>query len=142
MKWHKRFLDLADHVALWSKDPSTRVGAVVVRPDRTIASLGFNGFPRGVDDTPSRYDCREVKYKFIVHAEANAIVSAKGDLSGHYLYSSPLHPCNECAKLVIQSGITTVVTRPPRDERWADSFKIASQMFNEAGVEVITFENN
>lgn len=140
MKWHKRFLDLADHISSWSKDPSTRVGAVVVRPDRTIASLGFNGFPRSVDDTPSRYSNREVKYQFICHAEANAIVSTKGDLSGHILYSYPLHPCNECAKLVIQSGITTVVTKTPTEERWSGSFNVASQMFAEAGVKVILID--
>ena len=140
MKWHRRFLELADHVATWSRDPSTRVGAVVVRPDRTVASMGYNGFPRGVDDTPDRYNERSVKYQFTCHAEANAIVSAKGDLSGHTLYSSPLHPCNECAKLVIQSGISTVVTQTPTEKRWADSFKIASQMFEEAGVKVITID--
>lgn len=142
MKWHRRFLELANHVATWSRDPSTRVGAVVVRPDRTIASMGYNGFPRGVNDTPDRYNERSVKYQFTCHAEANAIVSAKEDLSRAVLYSSPLHPCNECAKLVIQSGIKTVVTQAPTEERWADSFKIASQMFEEAGVEVIYIDQN
>ena len=137
MKWHKRFLDLADTFASWSRDPSTRVGAVIVRPDRTVASLGFNGFPRGVIDDPDRYNNREIKYKFTCHAEANAIVSAHGSLVGHTLYSSPLHPCNECAKLIIQSGIKSVVTRPPVDPRWKDSFSVASQMFKEANVEVI-----
>lgn len=137
MKWHKRFLDLADHVALWSKDPSTRVGSVVVRPDRTIASLGFNGFPRGVDDSPSRYGNREFKYKLICHAEANAILASHEPLRGDTIYVSPLHPCTECAKLVIQSGIKTVVTRPTSNERWTESLDTASMMFKEAGVEVI-----
>lgn len=140
MKWHQRFLDLSDHIASWSRDPSTRVGAVIVRPDRTIASMGYNGFPRGVDDSSDRYNERSVKYQFICHAEANAIVSAKEDLSNHIIYSSPLHPCNECAKLIIQSGIRKVVTRPPKDPKWADSFKVASQMFTEAGVEVIQID--
>jgi len=140
MKWHKRFLELANHIATWSHDPSTRVGAVIVRPDRTVASMGYNGFPRGVDDSPDRYNNRSMKYQFICHAEANAIVSAKENLSGAVLYSSPLHPCNECAKLVIQSGIKTVVTCSPKEQRWADSFKVASQMFKETGVEVILID--
>ena len=137
MKWHKRFLGLADHVSSWSRDPSTHVGAVVVRPDRTVASVGFNGFPRGVSDDTDRYSNREVKYRFICHAEANALMSSHERMAGYTLYASPLHPCNECAKLIIQSGIKSVVTRPAMDPRWKDSFSIASQMFKEAQIEVI-----
>ena len=142
MKWHKRFLDLADHISNWSRDPSTRVGAVIVRPDRTITSLGYNGFPRGVDDSSDRYDNRPLKYQFTCHAEANAIVATHERLDGHTIYSSPLHPCNECAKLIIQSGIRTVVSRPPMDPKWVESFSIASQMFREANVEVIIVDQD
>ena len=136
--WDDRFLDLADHIASWSKDPSTKVGAVIVRPNRTIASVGYNGFPRGVKDDPERLDDRPVKYSMTVHAEANAILSADGRLDGCTLYVTPLHPCSNCAALIIQSGIAKVVARMPYDsERWADSFGKAGLMFDEAGIEVI-----
>lgn len=139
MKWHKRFLDLAAHVASWSRDPSTRVGAVVVRPDRTVSSMGYNGFPRGVVDSDERYTDRPTKYQFICHAEANAIVSASESLVGHTLYAT-LFPCNECAKLIIQSGIKAVVAPTAGNERWTESHQIASQMFDEAQIEVITID--
>ena len=72
-KWKRRFIELAKHISTWSKDPSTQVGAVIVRPDKTIASVGFNGFPRGVDDRPEKLADRPLKYQMIVHAEINAI---------------------------------------------------------------------
>jgi dCMP deaminase len=81
-KWDGRFLDLAVFVGDWSKDPSTKVGAVLVRPDRTIAGLGFNGFPRGVLDHPERYDDRPTKYEMVVHAEMNALLSSRESLEG------------------------------------------------------------
>lgn len=136
--WDDRFLALADHIAGWSKDPSTKVGAVIVRPNRTIASVGYNGFPRGVNDDPERLNDRPVKYAMTVHAEANAILSADGRLDGCTLYVTPLHPCANCAALIIQSGITRVVARMPTDPaHWADSFSKAKIMFDEAGIEVI-----
>lgn len=138
LDWDDRFLDLADHIADWSKDPSTKVGAVIVRPNRTIASVGYNGFPRGVDDDPKRLNNRPIKYAMTVHAEANAILSADGRLDGCSLYVTPLHPCSNCAALIIQAGITKVVARMPNDPaHWADSFDKAKIMFDEAGVEII-----
>ena len=133
--WHHRFLDLARHIATWSKDPSTHVGAVIVRPDRTIASVGFNGFPRGVDDVPARYANRPTKYAFVVHAEANAILNAHGPVAGCTLYST-LMTCNECAKLIIQSGITEVVAPKP-ESLDVYGFRIAMTMYGEAGVRVV-----
>lgn len=138
-KWHVRFLSLADHIASWSYDPSSTVGAVIVRPNRTISSLGYNGFPRGVCDSDERYKSRSTKYNFICHAEANAIVSASENLSGHTIYSN-LFPCNECSKLIIQSGISKVVTRKPDKEfkeRWKESLEVSETMFKEANVEII-----
>lgn len=135
-KWDCRFIDLADYVAQWSRDPSTQVGAVIVRNDKTVASLGFNGFPRGVIDSTERYNDRPTKYKFICHAESNAILTAQESLHSCTIYTSPLYPCNECAKMIIQSGITRVVTRKPENERWNDSNSIAAIMFEEAGISV------
>lgn len=138
INWDDRFLALADHIASWSKDPSTKVGAVIVRPNRTIASVGYNGFPRGVNDDPERLNDRPTKYSMTVHAEANAILSADGRIDGCTLYVTPLHPCSNCASLIIQSGISKVVAGMPTDPaHWADSFAKAKIMFDEAGVEVI-----
>ena len=141
MKCHKRFARLASHIASWSRDPSTTVGSVIVRPDRTISSMGYNGFPRGVIDSDERYADRPTKYRFICHAEANAIVSAHEPLTGHTLYAT-LFPCNECAKLIIQSGIKTIVSYHTDNERWTDAHKVALQMFEEAKVEVITIDKD
>lgn len=138
-KWDSRFLDLARHVSTWSRDPSTKVGAVIVRPDRTVASLGFNGFPRGVDDAPERYADRETKLRFVCHAEPNAILTAHERLHGCSIYTVPFPPCCECAKLIVQAGIKRVVapsTPPEIRARWADSLDAADVMFREAGVEV------
>lgn len=138
-RWDERYIALAKHVGSWSKDPSTKVGAVIVRPDRTVASLGYNGFPRGVVDGDDRLNDRPTKYAMVVHAELNAILSSKEDLTGHTLYVSPLHPCSQCAAAIIQSGIKRVVahyTEPKGD--WLHSFTCAATMFREAGVEVVT----
>lgn len=132
LHWHRRFIALAAHVAQWSRDPSTQVGAVIVRPDKTIASLAYNGFPRGVRDLPSRYADRPVKYSMVVHAEANAILTAREPLHGYTLYST-LMTCNECAKLIIQAGISQVVAPRPADGR---EQPVAMQMYEEAGVTV------
>lgn len=135
MHWDIRFLELAALVGSWSKDPSTKVGAVIVRPDRTIASLGYNGFPRGVDDT---YQDREHKLLRTVHAEMNAILSAREPLDGCTLYVTPLCPCANCAGAIIQANIEYVVARMPKVERpeWKASLDAAKDMFRQAEVGV------
>ena len=135
--WDERFLDLATHVAGWSKDPSTQVGAVITRPDRTIASLGYNGFPRGADDSPELYADRTIKYARVVHAEMNAILHAREPMHGYTLYLT--HPtCSTCAGCVIQTGIERIVCRHSQGflARWGDAWKVALQMYSEAGVTV------
>ena len=135
-KWDSRMMELAQHVSGWSKDPSTKVGAVIARQDRTIESMGYNGFPRGVMDTIDRYANREEKYKLVVHAEANAILGARGSVEGMTLYCT-LFPCCECAKLIIQSGIKEVVVPSmEKTERFYDSMKATEIMFREAGVKM------
>lgn len=114
MNWDIRFLELARHIAQWSKDPSTKCGAVIVRPDRTIVSLGYNGFPRGMSDDPAMYKNREVKYRKVVHAEMNAILTAgTTDLAGCCLYTWPIPPCERCAVHILQTGIVRVVGGEP-----------------------------
>ena len=135
--WNRRFLSLAEHIATWSKDPSTKVGAVIVDADRRIISTGYNGFPRGVEDWPSRLDNRDVKYEMIVHGEINAIVFANQSLQGTTLYTWPFMPCSRCAGIVIQSGIKTVVAPYNDNPRWRASFELTEQMFREAGVRLI-----
>lgn len=140
-KWDRRFLELAAHVAGWSKDPSTKVGAVIVRPDRTIVSLGFNGFPRGVQDLDERYAERQTKYSLIVHGELNAILTAREPLHGTTLYTWPFCPCSDCAKLVIQAGVKRVVAPVSDNSRWVESFKLTMLMFQEAGVQLELLES-
>lgn len=138
--WHKRFLELAAHTACWSRDPNRKVGAVIVRPDKTVASLGFNGFPRGVADDVSRYENRELKNEMVVHAEMNAILHAREPLHGYTLYVWPFHPCSRCAAAIIQSGITHVVTVPWETTNWGETIKIAAQMMKEADVGMTIFD--
>jgi dCMP deaminase len=142
-KWDHRFLNLAREVASWSKDPSTKVGAVVVRPDLTIATMGFNGFPRGFPDDPEDYADRVRKYRFVVHAEANALVSASESLKGCTLYTYPLPPCVDCCKLAIQAGITRFVSvRPSVEhlERWRDSFDATDIMLMKTRLYAIWYD--
>ena len=139
-KWDERFLNLAEHVAQWSKDPSTKVGAVIVRIDRTIVSVGYNGFPRGIEDSENRLRNRELKYFLVVHAEVNAVINAHEHLDGCTLYEWPptnyAPTCNECAKLIIQSGIHRVVGWKLKydNNRWDDPCRIARDMYLEAGI--------
>lgn len=135
-KWDERFLDLSDRIAIWSKDPSTQVGAVIVRSNRTLVSIGYNGFPRGVEDTFERYEDRETKYQMVVHAEINAILTATEELNGCTLYVSPLHPCPQCAAAIIQVGIKRVVSRVNRREDWKERLAVSQKMFEEAGVQL------
>ena len=135
--WDRRFLELADHIAGWSKDPSRGVGAVIVGPNKQILATGYNGLPRGVDDLPERLE-RPAKYDLIVHAEMNAIVHcARDGVSpvGATIYVTFI-PCIRCSTVIIQSGIARVVTRPMRggDEHWAESAEKSKRLLREAGV--------
>lgn len=135
-RWDQRFLGLAAEVATWSKDATTKVGAVIVRSDNTVASLGFNGFPRGIADTQERISNRYEKLALTVHAEINAILSSHVPVRGCTLYAT-LPCCDRCAAQIIQAGIARVVTLPAEPEqaaRWGDSFERAKMMFAEAGV--------
>jgi dCMP deaminase len=133
ISWDEYFFRLCDVNSAKSKDPSTKVGAVIVRPDKTIAGMGWNGFPRGVTD---HYEDREDKLLRTVHAELNAILNAREPLHGYTLYVAPLFPCANCAAAIIQSGVTCVIARmgQPREE-WAKSFHAARDMFRQAFVD-------
>lgn len=134
-EWDQRMLDLAAHIAGWSKDPSTKVGAVIVDDLRRVVGHGYNGFPRGVADTPERLNDRPTKYLHVVHAELNAILNARGSVEDCTLYLTH-QPCAECAKAIIQAGLLRVVVSPASGiARWADSHMTAWSMLEEAGVE-------
>lgn len=134
-KWDTRFLSLAEYISKWSLDPSTKVGAVIVQ-DRKIISLGYNGLPMGVEDTPERLNNRDLKYKLIVHAERNAILFAGRPLHGCTLYTWPFMPCAACASMVIQTGIKRVVSIASDNVRWKEDFDLSSELFDEAGVQL------
>jgi dCMP deaminase len=138
-KWDKRFLELAENISTWSKDNSTKVGCVIVRPDKTIASVGYNGFPRGVNDDEERYNNRNLKLMMVKHAEENAIYSSKEPLNGYTAYVTH-HPCSLCTGSLIQNGIKRIVTKVPKNdfaERFKESFEVSKMMLNEAGIELI-----
>jgi len=134
-KWDRRFFDLARLVSTWSKDPSSQVGAVIVDDRKRIVSVGFNGLPMGVKDTDERLKVRELKYELIVHAEANAILTAPRSVAGATIYVYPYLPCSRCAGAIIQSGIKRVVVEKREiPERWLDNFNLAKDILTEAGV--------
>lgn len=137
LKWDNRYLKLAETVASWSKDPSTKVGAVITNDNRVIA-LGYNGLPSRVKDSDERLTDRGLKLAMTVHAEINAILTAdRGKLYRSTLYTWPFMPCSNCAAIVIQSGVSRVVApvlSPELAQRWANSVDLAKQMFIEAGV--------
>ncbi|OGN26055.1 MAG: hypothetical protein A3B17_02600, partial [Candidatus Yanofskybacteria bacterium RIFCSPLOWO2_01_FULL_45_72] len=142
-KWDRRFLEIAQKVADWSKDPSTKVGTIIIDRNNRLVSTGYNGFPQGVLDLPERYNDRNAKYSMIIHSELNAIIFAKRDLRGYTLYSYPLQPCDRCAGPIIQTGIKRCVAPPcppDKDTRWQKSFQVAQTMFKEAGVRLDLIE--
>lgn len=138
--WDEFYLGLAQYWAQHrSKDPSTKCGSIIVRPDNTQASAGYNGFPRGVSDDPALYEDRAAKYPRVVHAETNAILNAREPLHGYTLYIWPFMTCERCATNIIQAGIKRVVSpeaTPEQIERWGESFKIALALYAQAGVTV------
>lgn len=138
--WDNRLMGMADLLAQWSKEHGKRVGAVIVGPHNEIRSTGYNGLPRKIAEKPERH-VRETGMKWLwsVHAEIAAITNAARHgtpLEGCHIYTS-VHPCADCAKAIIQSGITKVITRSaPKDSNWAQSFAVSQEMLAEAGVEV------
>lgn len=138
-KWDKRFLRLAREVSTWSRDPSSKVGSVAVSPMGSPLALAYNGFPRGIEDTPFRLNDRPTKYSLVCHSEKNLIYNSNYNgvsLNGSTVYVHGLPVCSECAKGLIQVGVDRVVmTALPASEKWAESFKLTEQMFKEAGVD-------
>jgi len=134
-------LEVAHAYAARSKDPSTKLAALIIDDNMVVRSSGWNGFARGVADTPERLNDRATKLSLVCHAEANAIANAARigvSTEGCVLLVTQLHPCADCSKLIVQAGIKKVYAPLPQDidSRWATSFETAALIFNEAKVEV------
>lgn len=137
-RWsHQFWLKMAKHYAEeGSKDPSTKVGCVIVRPDRTPASWGVNGFPMGIEDTDERLNDRDLKLALTIHAEQNAFNFLRERADGYTLYST-FAPCVKCAVQIIQNGIKTVVFYTSDNPRWRDEQARSVELFKEAGLHVL-----
>ena len=139
-KWDKRYIGLAKEIAKWSKDPSKQIGAVAIGDKGQVLAQGYNGFPRGIEDTEDRYNNREEKYKYVVHAEMNCIYNATYNgvsLEGATIYISGLPVCSECAKGLIQVGIKRVVYHTGLDivpNKWKESNDQTIELFSEADI--------
>lgn len=132
------FMSLARGISELSKDPSTKVGALIVDAEKRVVSMGYNGFPRGVDDDPVIYNDRARKYMRVLHAEENAVLFANRSLEGCTAYIT-MHPCSNCAARLIQVGIKRVVCPQPDTARWRSSHMEAQWLFEEAGVAVTRY---
>ena len=136
--WDRRFLELARHISGWSKDPSTKVGCVIVGPDREVRSTGFNGFPRGISDTPERLNDRPLKYKLVVHGEMNAILHAAriGVSLKECIAYTTLPSCSQCSIAIVQAGIVQTIHPDDLDipDRWKPDFDLGGDILKEGGV--------
>lgn len=147
LTWDEYFMGIAKLSSMRSKDPSTQVGACIVSIDNRILSIGYNGAPNGFEDKFFPWDREgknlETKYPFVCHAEMNAILNFRGnkkDLEGAKIYVD-LFPCNECAKLIIQSGIKEVIYLSDKYKD-TDGVKASKIMFEECGVKYTEFPQN
>lgn len=138
--WDDRWSSLADFTATWSKDRSRKLGAVIVNDRQVVVGLGWNGFPRGVDDNIAARHTRPTKYLFSEHAERNALYNAAANgnaTAGTRMYSS-MFPCAACCRGIIQCGIVSVTAPKPdlNDKTYAEEFLATIEMFSEAGVSI------
>jgi dCMP deaminase len=139
--WDKRFIELANLVSSWSKDKTTKVGAIIIDDDNhDIVSVGYNGFPRDSDDSKEdRYQPPQ-KYFYTEHAERNALYNAarNGKSTNNKIMYVQFFPCVDCARGIIQSGIKKLITPEPdfNNVKWGESVKIAKELLDECGVEI------
>jgi len=143
--WDQYFLEGAAHKSSKSKDPSTKAGSVIVRPDMSECSSGMNGLPRGVEDTIRRLEDRDLKYKMCIHAETNAILFSNEKIEGYTVYVWPFPPCSVCAAYLIQKRVGRIVApanfESDRYIRWKADFDLAEEMYAEArekGIDIQT----
>ena len=153
-KWDRRYLAVAMQVSHWSKDPRSKMGAVIASAERRLVALGYNGFPKNVHDCDVRLRTPEIKYEMVVHAEANAALIAGSAAKGGTVYVYGPRPiCGPCAGILIQAGIRRAVAIAPCDEieanpvsdctqaDWIKKGRIAIDMFKDAHVEFEQVDN-
>lgn len=138
--WDHRFMELARHIGSWSKDKSRQVGCVVVGTGNFVLTIGYNGFPRRIDDEQEHRHQRPAKYLWTEHAERNAIYAAARNgtpLSGAKMYL-PWFPCVDCARAIVQAGIVELIAIRPdtNDPQWGKDFIVSQELLDEAGVKV------
>lgn len=147
-KWDRRFLEFAELVAQASKDPSTKCGAVIVRPDRSVCATGYNGFPRLMKDRKGTYEDKSAKNSRVIHCEMNALMSSNDhSVAGYTLYTWPFLSCDRCAVHMIQAGIVRAVApKLNADEKsqewrdkWVRTLEISRDYYDECGVEVMEY---
>ena len=145
MNKNKIFINIAKEVSNFSKDPRRKIGAISVDNDKKILSTGYNGFPRGILDSEEDWNNREIKNKFVVHAEANMVYNATYtgvSLKDSTIYVYGLPVCSNCALSLIQSGVKKVIYYHDYiagDEKWIESFKETQQLFTMAGIDIEQF---
>lgn len=147
-KWDVRFLEICKLISTWSKDPSTKIGAIAVNPERRILAQGYNGFPSGAKDRLLDYDDRETKYRMVIHAESNIIYNACRfrvglELSTIYVYG--MYPCPECVKALSQVGIARIVFQVGQSkntEQWKGLFGTSRQILHELGIGFTQYKEN
>lgn len=142
MNWDEYFMNLAYLVAMKSKDESTHIGAVVVGPDNEVRSLGYNSFPRGINDDVIERQERPEKYYWFEHAERNSIYNATllgTSLKGCRMYTNGI-PCMDCARAIVQAGIKEVIVDEYWDDNnydiWIENANRTKVLFNESGVKI------
>ena len=142
-KWDERFMGIAQLASEWSKDPKAKVGAVIVDSVGQVAAVGFNGFPKLVDDQVERYHDQPQKLEMIVHAEMNAILGAgtRARQGTAYVFGKPV--CARCAGMLIQAGIARVIAATPSagEDKWDVSGRLSLKMMQEAKVEFVPIES-
>lgn len=141
LQWLNHFIDMAKLISTMSKDPSKKIGVVIVDAHNRIVSTGFNGFPRGIEDSQERLENKDYKRAITLHAEENAILYAKQDLTGCDMYIYGLPPCSHCAAMIIQSGIRNIYYRIPDEyeisDHWKENLAIAETILNEVGINLL-----
>lgn len=140
LSWEDFFINQTLLVALRSPDPSTKCGAIIVSPDNRVIASGYNGLPRGMFHDIDWTD-KKLKLSLIAHAELNALLNCKESVEGCTMYVN-WHPCNECAKAIIQSGIKKVCYLKSLSSygSWQDSFDTSANMLRACGVELVAVE--
>jgi dCMP deaminase len=143
-EWDMFFLGMAKYTASKSKDPSTKVGAVISRPNNRIVSVGFNGFPQKMNDSAHLYLDRDIKLSRTIHAEMNALLFAnRDDCIGATLYTWPAMSCDRCFVHMIQAGIVRFVFPEATADmvsRWQQSFDRVAEYGKEVNAELVSYD--